>query len=265
MQLTLWPLLTRALGVCPPSGHNLRCHLTQGKKYEGSEASQACPVLPSEAITLRWQCPHDHCVFFPVFVIVRGLRVWRQISTNHHKKDIVSSFDNLCRGPLCCGLVLITRPLRTENLTCCPPINRHFTVFGKMISDWMEARPLQVSAALLFYCVTLLCVAGTGLGSTAHILKATSAVAAGRLRHCNPCDCKPWRVASQETSQQITSNLATRQLSELRPRRRKTVVCCCCLLLSLRTTLLCGTWKVVFHSTVTPSRHAWSELVFATE
>lgn len=64
-----------------------------------------------------------------------------------------------------------------------------------------------MSAAV--FCVVLLGVAGTQAEvPLPTFLTASSADAAVQLRHCNPCDCKPWRVASQETSQQITSNLA---------------------------------------------------------
>lgn len=72
VRLTLWPLLTRALG-------------------EGSEASQACHILPNEAITPTRQCPHNHCCSSPLFVIAGGLRVEKN-TPNHNNEAVVSSF-----------------------------------------------------------------------------------------------------------------------------------------------------------------------------
>lgn len=59
-----------------------------------------------------------------------------------------------------------------------------------------------------------------------HILEVTAAEAVGRLCHSNPCDCKPWRAMFQETSQQITSNLAMRQLLIALLKNKKAFIYC---------------------------------------
>lgn len=140
MQLTLWPLLTCALCVCPPSGHNLRCNLTQEKKYRVSEALQACQALPNETITLLWQCPHYTCFFFS-FVIAHPNRMWtdqdfpkktwsisRKYTTCVTALEVLALFcwvQGHCIEHSRNTLSPMENRLRAI-LTCCPPTNKHW-------------------------------------------------------------------------------------------------------------------------------------------
>lgn len=129
MQLTLWPLLTCALCVCPPSGHKLRCNLTQEKKYRVTEALQACQALPNETITLLWQCPHYHLFCFFSFVIAHPNRMWTD--QNFPKNPgVFLRIHSLCHGSGSLGLVLLSaRSLRSSQ-------QKHNSDQRKTVSVW---------------------------------------------------------------------------------------------------------------------------------
>lgn len=93
-----------------------------------------------------------------------------------------------------------------------------------------------------------------------HILEVTAAEAVGRPCHSNPCDCKPWRAMFQETSQQITSNLAMRQLLIAWLKNKKAFIYC-----SFETIFHCSALNVDFLSIVTPGRQGWGEIAVEAE